>query len=114
MLDFIQNFHFLRPWFLLLLLIIPLLFFVRRRQGLTDSAWEKICDKNLLDFLLIKKKTESKKFNGALLLLILLVLPLALAGPSWQKTENPALNVSNPVVLALIVFCFIFSPFIFE
>lgn len=100
--EFINNFHFLRPLFLLFLLL-PILPYLRKkgREVLSDSPWAKVCDKNLLQFLLIKKNEASKKTASVLQFLIFLLLPLALAGPCWQKEENPALNVNNPLIFAL-------------
>ena len=102
MMEFFDNFHFLRPWYLLFLLI-PL-FLLFRKKGLTaggDSPWAQICDKPLLDFLLVKKSADAKQALQVLRFIILLILPLALAGPSWQKIENPALKVDNPLIIAL-------------
>lgn len=102
MTDFLQNFHFLRPLFLLLLFIPLFLYFkTRTHQSITDSAWEKVCDKQLLDFLLIKKHGKTKYGLKTLATIIFILLPLALAGPCWQKKENPALSVNNPLILAL-------------
>lgn len=102
MIEFLNNFHFLRPWFLLLLLVPSILYFkAKAKQTTTDSAWAKVCDKPLLDFLLIKRPKTGKKSTSLLRLLILLILPISLAGPCWQKQENPALNVDNPLVIAL-------------
>ncbi len=102
MIEFLNNFHFLRPWFLLLLLVPMILYFkAKTKQVMTDSAWAKVCDKPLLDFLLIKRAKNSKKSGSLLRLLILLILPISIAGPCWQKQENPALNVDNPLIIAL-------------
>ncbi len=102
MTDFINNFHFLRPWFLLFLLLPLFLLFKHKSQDITtDSPWSKVCDKNLLEFLLVKKHNDTKKISPLLKNLILLILPLSLAGPCWQKTENPALSVNNPLIIAL-------------
>lgn len=102
MIEFLNNFHFLRPWFLLLLLVPMILYFkAKTKQVMTDSAWAKVCDKPLLDFLLIKRPKTGKKSISLLRLLILLILPISLAGPCWQKQENPALSVDNPLIIAL-------------
>ena len=52
--EFLSNFHFIRP-FVLLLLLLPLGFFwhYARSRG-RNSSWAQVCDKNLLDFLLVK------------------------------------------------------------
>ncbi len=102
MMEFISDFHFLRPYFLLLLLLaLFLLFKSKSQQSITDSAWERVCDKTLLEFLLIKKQKDSNKSVMLLRFLILFLLPLALSGPCWQKTENPVLSVNNPLIIAL-------------
>ena len=53
MMDFISNFHFLRPWGLLFL-ILPLLLHIKKIKPKSGaSSWEDICDEHLLNFLLV-------------------------------------------------------------
>lgn len=50
--EFFRDFHFLRPWYLLLL-FLPLLFYWKFFRGVRNkSSWEAVCDKRLLDFCL--------------------------------------------------------------
>lgn len=95
------NFHFLRPWWLLLLLM-PLYGYFRFAGSLQRaSAWEAVCDKNLLRFLLIKGSSRQRSRVVGLCLTGLIGAILALAGPSWQKREIPAMIPENPLMLAL-------------
>ncbi len=97
----ITDFHFLRP-LCLLLLIIPIigyyLFFFSSRNV---SAWESVCDKKLLKFLLIKGNSKQRSLLGYLALTGILGSIIALSGPSWQKKEAPAFLPINPVMLLL-------------
>lgn len=96
MMEFLINFHFLRPWLLLFLLLPLALYWKKVKFSVTLSSWENICDKNLLNFLLInnnKLKTISiKKFiyTG------LIFATLAAAGPSWKRENLPVFTVENP------------------
>ena len=99
--EFWNAFHFLRPW-LLLLLFIPLLFYGRYFRGIRNqSSWEKVCDKNLLNFLLIKGSSAQRKILGHLALIGMIAAIIAAAGPSWIKTEIPSLAPENPTVMLL-------------
>lgn len=101
MIEFLQNFHFLRPW-VLLFLLIPLGLYLKKINIKTGvSSWENICDKNLLDFLLTGssklKKISVKKFIYTGLVFAI----LSAAGPAWKKKEVPTFAVENPVIFIL-------------
>lgn len=96
-----QDFHFLRPWWLLGLIVPCLVYVFSYRQAAARSAWYKVCDKNLLDFLLVKSGDSKAGASSATAAAAALFLVLALAGPSWIKKENPALSVENPVMILL-------------
>lgn len=99
--EFWLKFHFLRPWWLLLLLL-PLFFYIKNLRGKTNkSSWEKVCDKRLLDYLLIKGSSAQRKIMSWLALLGLATAILAAAGPSWEKIELPSLTPENPMMILL-------------
>lgn len=99
--EFISNFHFLRPWYLLLLLL-PLFFYGKFFRGLKNkSSWEGVCDKRLLDYLLIKGSSVQRKTIAYFAFIGFIGAILSLAGPSWQKKEIPNLAPENPVMLLL-------------
>jgi len=101
MMEFLQNFHFLRPWCLLFLLL-PLGFYLKN-IGIRNyvSSWENICDKNLLNFLLVtdgnKKRISIKKYiyTG------IIAAVIGAAGPSWKKMEVPTFVIENPTMFIL-------------
>ena len=95
------NFHFLRPWWLLLL-AVPLLWFGRYlRGGANKSSWEKVVDSRLLGYLLVKGSSGQRKIMAWLALAGIVSAIIAAAGPSWVKTEIPALEAENPLMIAL-------------
>lgn len=68
-----------------------------------QSSWAKVCDEHLLKFLLVKGNNQQRKRPFFLAITICILMIIALAGPTWNKEENPALKVNNPVMLALNV-----------
>lgn len=96
-----QDFHFLRPYWLLALVIPVLLFGMIMGKTYVQSAWSKVCDKNLLDFLLVKGSGQKGNYLKYSMPLSALFLVIALAGPTWMKKDNPALSMDNPVMILL-------------
>lgn len=101
MTEFVNNFHFLRPWILLLLLIPLFFYFTIFKNYHNLSSWSKVCDKQLLDFLLIKGNDSRRKVSAFLMYIGLAFAIIASAGPSWQKEDMPALNYNTPLMIAL-------------
>ena len=96
-----QDFHFLRPYWLIGLILPVLIYLQSYSQQKAESAWSKVCDENLLDFLLIKSNGEKRKWPMISAVVAVLFLVVALAGPTWSKKSNPALSVENPVMIML-------------
>ena len=96
-----QDFHFLRPYWLIGLILPVLIYLQSYSQQKAESAWSKVCDENLLDFLLIKSNGEKRKLPMISAVVAVLFLVVALAGPTWSKKSNPALSVENPVMIML-------------
>ncbi len=99
--EFLTNFHFIRPW-VLLLLIVPFLFLWRKvKIKNVASSWEDICDPNLLKFLLIKENQLSFFSLKKIIYLGIFSAIIAAAGPSWKKNEIPTFVVENPNMFVL-------------
>ena len=101
MAEFWNAFHFLRPWWLLLL-VIPVVFYLRYFRGRSNqSSWEKVCDKRLLGYLLIRGSSSQRKVLAWTALIGICTAIAAAAGPSWEKIEIPSLEAENPVMILL-------------
>ena len=86
----LEQFHFLRP--LWLLLLIPAAFLIWSVYQRSDSlrAWRQVIAPHLLDHLLLREGEKEGRWRPVYMLGIgWLVGILALAGPSWQMQPSP-------------------------
>ena len=65
------------------------------------SPWWQVCDKKLLDYLLIKEKKVQKIPLNLFMYLALIFATIAGAGPCWKKIETPSFVAENPVMFVL-------------
>ncbi len=79
---------FLRPWFLLLLLI-PVFFRIRDRLRPGSSPWRTHIDPKLLPYLLTGSANKSTRIFNYLRLMLWSLLCVALAGPAWYDISVP-------------------------
>ena len=97
--------HFLRPLWLLALLALPALAWWRRGRGQRRNVWDDAVDPHLLPHLLeragVNGSGQPKPWAGRLGMLGLAIAILALAGPSWRKSEMPLWQTRTPLVIAL-------------
>ncbi len=96
----IAHLHFLRPMWLLLLLALPLLWWVWRTSSSDAGAWRGAVDAHLLPHLL--ERGETRRGAGIwLAATIWIVLGTALAGPAWEREPQPLYRNEAARVLAL-------------
>ena len=94
--------HFLRPLWLLLLPLVAILPWVWKRTRRPAGDWSKVCDPHLLRWLSVKQVTEQGRRGGPwLAALALLIVILALAGPSWQKLPDTAFSARDARVIVM-------------
>ncbi|MFT4060601.1 MAG: VWA domain-containing protein [Legionella sp.] len=97
----IADFHFLRPWWLLLLLPLLGLAIFMWRQKPQLHAWSEICDPYLLDHLL-QKKSQGQRMGAVMCLLFsICFMILSIAGPVWYKLPVSTYKPVQPRVLLL-------------
>ena len=99
--EWLAEFHFLRPY-LLIGLIIPLsMLWGLWKNERIQSSWADVCDENLLNYLLVRGQSRQRRIPVVLAAMITFALVSAIAGPTWYKKDNPALSVDNPVMIVL-------------
>lgn len=99
--EWLQDFHFLRPYWLLALLVpIAWGWFLFKNERV-QSSWAEVCDEHLLNYLLVKGENTQRRFSYVLAIFVAVVSIIAIAGPTWVKKKNPALSMDNPVMIML-------------
>ncbi len=95
-----QDFHFIRPWWLLSALAFALAIFYWWKSKQMSNAWRKVVDKHLLSFLLSRQASkQSMPLKSAVL--AALIATIALAGPTFQKLPQPAVEKQQARVILL-------------
>ena len=86
----LDQFHFLRPAWLLLLLPAGLLLWSVYHRSDALRAWKKVISPHLLEHLTMREGTQQGRWRPVYMLGIgWLAGILALAGPSWQMQASP-------------------------
>jgi len=94
--------HFLRPWWLLVLLCVPALLWWQRSRMRQNNVWRDAVDAHLLPHLLEADHPSSKNaWHGRWGVCALVLAMLALAGPSLRKDVRPLWQARMPLVIAL-------------
>ncbi|WP_257297032.1 VWA domain-containing protein [Endozoicomonas sp. YOMI1] len=98
---FIDQFHFLRPLWLMLLLPCITLVFLLWRQHRDRGNWSKVIAPALLPWLLAGEQQKPARWPLMLVLTGWVIASLALAGPAWQKQPVPISKHQQPWVVAV-------------
>jgi Ca-activated chloride channel family protein len=100
--EFLNNFHFLRPYAFLALL--PLIYWViknYRQQTGSIVHWQKICDPELLLYLLENDSNKNGKITFWLTTFCATLAIFSLAAPTWERLPVPAFRNNSALVIAL-------------
>lgn len=98
-----SEFHFLRPFWLLVLLAIPLLPVIARHARQGQNGWLKVMPEALLRPLISQTGTlkGSGKSPLVMLSLALLLMAIILAGPAWREAPTPLQQQNDSLVIVL-------------
>jgi len=95
------EFHFLRAGWILLIPISILIIFIFKRRMLTIGNWEKLIDKRLLPYVMSRRQLSDNQYKWWLISLISVLSIIALAGPTWERIEQPSFRTDQSLVIAL-------------
>lgn len=84
----LQQFHFLRPWWLVALALLPLLSWLGARRNTAQLELSRLVDIELLPHLL-RGRAGNRSLPLWLFALGWVLCALALAGPSWSRINQP-------------------------
>ncbi len=95
------DFHFLRPWWLLALILLPLAGILWRRVNAEAGNWKVMVDAHLLPHLI--DSTVERSGSGRLWLAaaVWLLACIAVAGPAWERESMPLYRNDAARVLVL-------------
>ena len=99
---FIEQFHFLRPLWLVALLLVPLVLWNWQRHVQRVDPWRRICDAQLLTHLR-QEPIGSLHARMAFWLIgtSLVLVILALAGPAFRSVPEPLVRMHAPLIIAV-------------
>ncbi|WP_018402945.1 VWA domain-containing protein [Marinobacter gelidimuriae] len=108
----ISQLQWLRPWWLLLLLATPLMYWLARHRGDGNSGWSALIPQHLLAPLLPEPRHSAAGQRKMLrrmpriasplaAVLAFLLISLALAGPVWRQAPSPAAPPASSLVIVL-------------
>lgn len=105
-----QEFHFLRPIWLLALAPTMIFFAALWRVNTAVTAWDKAIDKSLLPYLLDRSKNAAQRTPLLLLFGAWLLSVMAMAGPVWEKLPQPVQKREDAMVIVLDLSLSMFAP----
>jgi len=95
------EFHWLRPQALWLLLSLPLIAVLLYKKRGDNKEWHKVCDPELLPYVVERHNSEDKKLSWLWPLLLGLPAIVALAGPVWERVPQPVFDETAALVILL-------------
>lgn len=97
----LEAFHFIRPWWLLALIPAIAVIILLLRNKLNQGNWSKVCDAELLPFLLQQKPDSQNHWILSAAAFSCLLVIFALAGPTWERLPSPVFRNDAALVIAL-------------
>ena len=96
-----EDFHFLRPIWLLALIPFGSILWMLARRKLGGGNWASVCDPGLLPHILMHTPSHGRRWPLIVLSLAGMLCILALAGPTWQRLPQPVYRDQSALIIAL-------------
>ena len=97
----IEQFHFLRPAWLLLLVPLAVVMWLLLQRRFESGSWRGVIDERLLPFLLSAGGEQRREGMRWIPAAVALMAIIALAGPTWEKLPQPVYYKETALVIAL-------------
>jgi len=95
------EFHWLRPEWLWALPLVALVAYAMARRSLAPGSWQRIVDPALAPYVLSVSASRRHGYRWWLMALGGVLAALSLAGPSWNRAEQPVFRSEQAMVIAL-------------
>ena len=100
-LDFLNQFHFLRPeWFITLIPLMLLVILIRKTTA-KQSGWQSVIPSHLYQYMVIGKNELGAKPPMWMLAIVWLMSVTALAGPTWERLPQPVYQLKMGHVIVI-------------
>ena len=96
-----SDFHWLRPEWLLMLPLIFGLIFIFKRRLLSVGNWARIIEPKLIPYVLSRQQLHNENYKWWVFSIISFLGVISLAGPTWERVEQPAFRADQSLVIAL-------------
>ena len=103
----VNNFHFIRPWWLLAFIALFLILFILKKIRYYQSPWQHFLPAHLANALLENSQNKGAQTTSSQPRFWLKpfimgsCIILALAGPAWQKLPQPVYQLERGAVLVM-------------
>ena len=97
----LDDFHFLRPWWLLVIPVAVWLYWRLRSAYSAADRWRRVIDPDLLRHLTVRGRHAKRVRPYQLGTLALVIASIAAAGPAWEREITPFTEDRAPLIIAL-------------
>ncbi len=97
----IEQFHFLRPAWLLLLIPLTAVLWLLLVRRYDSGSWRTVVDERLRPFVLSSSGQNQREWTRWIPAAVALLAIFALAGPTWEKLPQPVYHNDSALVIAL-------------
>jgi len=97
----IEQFHFLRPGWLLLLIPLAAVLWLLLVRRYDSGSWRAVIDERLRPFVLSSSGQNQREWTRWMPAAVALLAIIALAGPTWERLPQPVYHKNSALVIAL-------------
>ncbi|MGF1694493.1 VWA domain-containing protein [Vibrio lamellibrachiae] len=98
---YLGAFHFIRPWWLLMLIPCLGLAWIVKQETKQQSRWKHKLSPTVLKHLTLESSINRRFSPQSMMVLFFVLSTLVLAGPSWQRQASPFLKDDSAIIVAL-------------
>ncbi|MFQ5981779.1 MAG: VWA domain-containing protein [Woeseiaceae bacterium] len=95
------EFHWLRPEWLWALPLVAIITLAMARRALAPGSWHRVVDPALAPYILSRAASGRYRYRWWLMALGGMIAVVSLAGPSWNRVEQPVFRSEQAMVIAL-------------
>lgn len=97
----IEQFHFLRPGWLLLLIPLAAVLWLLLVRRYDSTSWRAVIDERLQPFVLSSSGQNQREWTRWIPAVVALLAIIALAGPTWERLPQAVYHKDSALVIAL-------------